>query len=142
MKTALQKKPAREFTILPHVRASLLDPFFWDSDLMADWIPRMDVCEDKNQITITVSVPDVKPEDITLEMDDHSLIIQGKTESEKEEEGKTWYRKECESGSFSRTYMLPNNVDRNTISAKAKNGTLVISLPKTKAAQKKKIEIK
>jgi len=118
-----------------------MEPFFWDRDLMSDWVPRMDIAEDKNQMTIHVSVPNVKAEDISLEVDDHSLTIQGKTESEKEEEGKTWYRRECESGSFSRTLTLPSNVDPSAISAKSKNGTLVITLPKTKLTPKKKIPI-
>lgn len=114
---------------------------FWDKDLFSDWIPKVDVIERKDHYLIKASVPGVKPEDITIEADEHTLTIQGKTTSEEVEEGETWYRRECESGSFSRTLSLPQNADPSKITAQNKHGGIEIKIPKTKTSTKKKIPL-
>ena len=141
------KKVARENTLSPQVRKSLwepfsfMEPFFLDRDLLSDWLPKVDVSENEKELTLKVNVPGVKPENITLEVDENSLTIKGATESEKEEEGRTWYRRECECGSFSRTFALPSDAKTEAITAKNKNGSLVITVPKAKSTVKKQIPI-
>lgn len=114
---------------------------FWDKDLFSDWMPKVDVSETKNDYIIRAALPNVKPEDIDIEIDEHMLTIQGKTETQKVEEDGTWYRRECESGSFSRTLSIPKNADIAHVTAQNKHGSVEIRLPKTKESQKKKISL-
>jgi HSP20 family protein len=60
---------------------------------------------------------------------------------DKEEQDATQHRVESFYGSFSRTFTLPTDVDKEKITAKSENGVLKVHLPKVKVSQPKPIEI-
>ena len=105
--------------------------------------PKVDIAETEKEIVVTANVPGVSPEDISVEVSDGILTISGQTNKEyKEEDGdKKYFRYERETGSFSRSFSLPNKVNEENIEAETKNGVLSVRLPKIKE-EKKKIQVK
>ena len=76
-----------------------------------------------------------------MDVRENTLVISGETKKEQQyDEGKTHIR-ERRWGSFSRSIGLPNNVDAAEINAKFNDGVLEVTIPKTEAAQPKKIRI-
>ena len=82
--------------------------------------------------------------DISLSIEDNSIILSGEKKSDIEEKGKTFHRIERTYGSFQRVIPIGIEVDENKASASFKNGVLTITLPKAPEAvkQAKKITIK
>lgn len=125
------------------------DDFF--NDFFTNSLPATNVTETKKAYNLELSVPGFEKEDLNIEVDKNvlkiSASIESKTEEkteEKDEDEKIW-RQEFSSSSFSRSFVLPENVDTEKISAKEKSGILKISLPKSDKALEdkiKKIEIK
>ena len=129
---------------------SVWDPFrrsSWTFPTIAieEWMPRADVSETDKEITIKVNAPGVDPAKIKVSVEDSTLIISGKTEEEREEKGKTFYRLEREQGEFSRSFTLPESADSNNISAESENGTVTLVIPKkpmNTESKKQEIEVK
>lgn len=70
------------------------------------------------------------------------MSLRGERKKEEEEKGEDFHRVERSYGAFSRSIRLPAEVDANKVKATYKDGVLNISLPKTKEASVKKIEVK
>lgn len=128
----------------------MMRPLEWFNDIQKSikrtanqWLPKVDIAETKKDYRIAVDVPNVKPEDVNVEITDHTLTISGKTASEQEEESKDkqWHRWEREIGEFYRTIELPATADADNASATLKRGTLRITIPKTKNIERKKITV-
>lgn len=145
------KNPIQQrLSLLNDMEKHLFDSNFWRPfDLLGDeiqrtlqhWTPKTDIVETETALTITANIPGVKPEDVQVEVDNHALIIKGKTEEQKEEKGKTWYRMERESGELYRRFELPDNVDIETLNARIEHGTLTITIQKKPSAARKQIAI-
>jgi HSP20 family protein len=107
-------------------------------------LPQVDVHENDKQYTIEAELAGMSDKDVELVVKDDVLMLRGEKKEEKKEEKKDYLRTERSYGSFERSFVLPDGVDRDKISAAFKNGVLTITLPKTEKAQKetKKIEIK
>jgi HSP20 family protein len=117
------------------------DDFFPRFGMIPASFPRLDIEDKGNFLLITADVPGVEQKDIDIEAEEDRVIIQGKTEEEKEEKRKNFYRKERKSGGFYREVPLPVPVDPDKVTAKFKNGTLEISLPKKGGTKEKRVKI-
>jgi HSP20 family protein len=113
-----------------------------ESMTVADWVPSVDVAEDDEHYLIKVEIPEVKREDVKVDVEDGVLSIHGERRQEKEEKGRKYHRIERSYGSFMRSFTLPENVDSTRIAAEFQDGMLHVSLPKTEKAKPKAIEIK
>jgi len=100
----------------------------------------VDVAQTDKAIIITSTVAGVKPEDLTININNDLLTIRGRREREIEVKEEDYFYKECYWGSFSRTIVLPVDVLTDEAEATFKNGVLTIVLPKE--ASKKEIKIK
>lgn len=154
-KTQRRKEPMGSEVALWMEPRALMEKFFpegwlrpwsnWEKGFyreMETWMPRVNIAEMEKEFQITADVPGVKPEDIKVEISGDNLIISGKSEEEKEEKDKTWYRTERKMGSFRREFELPKGIDIDNIEAMTKNGTLTVKLMKKPEAQRKAIEVK
>ncbi|MDO8505807.1 MAG: Hsp20/alpha crystallin family protein [bacterium] len=92
----------------------------------------VDVYETSKAIFIKTAIAGVKPEDLHLALTSDMLTIRGKRHDESGEEERKYLCQECHWGEFSRTIILPGEV--NTVKAEAtfKSGLLVIKLPRAK----------
>jgi HSP20 family protein len=106
------------------------------------WSPAVDVQETDKEYVIKADLPDVKKEDVKVELLDGALTIEGERQQEKEEKGKKFHKIEREYGKFLRRFALPNEVDASKVQAEFKNGVLNVHLPKSAAAKPKGIEVK
>ncbi|OOM73430.1 18 kDa heat shock protein [Clostridium puniceum] len=88
-----------------------------------------DIKETQNEYLVSAELPGVKKEDINLEYKDDTLIISATRNEEINEQKDNYIRRERCYGEISRAFHV-ENVDREKISAKFKNGELHIILPK------------
>ncbi len=106
-----------------------------------EWMPTVDVSETEREIIVNAEVPGVEAKDIDVNLVGDVLTIKGERKREHEEKEENFHRIERSYGSFYRSLRLPSEVDGEKIMASYKKGVLRISLPKTKKATAKKIEI-
>lgn len=110
-------------------------------------LPAANIVENNKEFRVELSVPGFDKEDFKIEVEKNVLVISANKEANKEEkdENEKVIRREFSSSSFSRSFVLPENIDTDNISAQQKDGVLKISLPKQNQAPEdrvKKIEIK
>lgn len=109
---------------------------------IADWAPSVDISETDTEFVIKVELPEVRKEDVKVSIHEGVLTIQGERKMEREEKKKKYHRVERAYGRFARSFMLPENVDEESISASHKDGMLNVRLGKVEEAKPKSIEIK
>lgn len=122
---------------------------FWENDFnwsdLGKMFPSVDVEETKREIIVKADLPNVKTKDLEVEIEDCNLIIKGKTDEEKEEKKKNFFRMERNRGNFYRRLKLPCRINSKKVTAKSKNGMLTINLPKEKVSEPKlkiKVDVK
>jgi len=109
---------------------------------VTEWSPLVDITEDDKEYVVKAEIPEMKKEDIKINVHDDVLTVSGERKYEKEEKGKKFHRVERAYGSFMRSFALPENADGSKISAEYKEGMLKVHLPKSEEAKKKAIEVK
>jgi HSP20 family protein len=113
-----------------------------EGSLMAAWAPAVDVQETDGECLIKADLPEVKKEDVRVELQDSVLCLRGERKQEKEEKGKKFHRIERAYGQFERRLALPSEVDPQRVAAEFKDGVLKVHLPKSASAKPKSIEVK
>lgn len=103
--------------------------------------PAFEVKETKDAFVFNADLPGVAEKDLQVQLSDNRLTISGKRESEKTEQGETYYATERSYGSFTRSFTLPEGLDRDKLRAELKNGVLSVTAPKRPEAQPKKISV-
>ena len=106
------------------------------------WAPEVEVFQKNNELTIRADLPGLKREDVTVEITDNEVTIQGERKHEKEEEREGYYRSERAYGSFVRSFTLPESASGEKVSAEFKDGLLTVHLPKDEKAKPKSIDVK
>ncbi|MCS6895267.1 MAG: Hsp20/alpha crystallin family protein [Bacteroidia bacterium] len=111
---------------------------------METFVPRVDVVETEKSYEIHVAAPGMKKEDFKVELTEGRLTVSGERKFQKEEgDKKTYHRVETQYGSFMRSFLLPDDVKVDAISAEYTDGILKLHLPKDeKKAQVARIEVK
>lgn len=110
-------------------------------------VPAVNIIENEDTFNIEVALPGISKKDVNIDIDDNLLTISREVKEEKTEESKEtetikYTRKEFSFKSFKRTFSLPDTIDADSISASAKDGILVITLPKKEEAKVVKRTIK
>ncbi|KAF3782645.1 Small heat shock protein C4 [Nymphaea thermarum] len=105
------------------------------SDTAQEWSPRMDVAECASHYTVTVELPGVTSKNIRVEMDEQNLVVSGRRlniwgHSGSRDPTVTYHRKEISQGPYQIVWVLPNNVNKDRVSAEFVDGFLRIMLPK------------
>lgn len=90
----------------------------------------VDVFEDATDIIIKSTVAGVKPENLEISISNDLLTIRGFREQDEVVTEENYYCRECYWGAFSRSIVLPREVDQKKVDATIKNGILTIRLPK------------
>lgn len=96
-----------------------------------DFVPHANVAETNAEYEVTLDVPGIKADDLSVEVHDNQLTVSGKRHEEEKTEGKTFHRIERRSGEFRRTVALPAAIDEHKIVASYRDGVLTITLPKS-----------
>ena len=109
---------------------------------LAGWTPAIDVQETDGEYLVKADLPDLKKEDVHVQIADGMLSVSGERQQEKEEKGKRFHRVERAYGRFERQVSLPAEVDPKKVSAAFKDGVLSVHLPKSPTARPQSIEVK
>ncbi|TGJ98452.1 Hsp20/alpha crystallin family protein [Leptospira langatensis] len=121
---------------------SSLDHFFqtWNEFLHKDnfrHVPAVNVIKTKEGFEMDFAVPGLDKKDIDVDIEGDLLTISAHKKSETSEKDKDYSKREYNYSSFSRSFTLPDSVQKDKISASYENGVLKLSLPKTETEQKK-----
>jgi HSP20 family protein len=104
-------------------------------------VPSVNVVENEQNYNVSVAAPGLKKEDFKIDLKGNMLTISSEKEEQKEEKEGKYNRKEYNYSSFSRSFTLPEDVNKDQIQAKYEDGVLNLTLPK-KEEVKKKVENK
>ena len=114
-----------------------------DNEMMrGSWSPSVDIYENKDQIVLEAELPGMKPEDVTISIENNVLTIHGERKFEKKDEKDNFHRVERSYGSFTRSFTLPPTVSSEAADAVFENGLLRLTLAKREEAKPRRIEIK
>lgn len=102
----------------------------------------VDVYGTEDEVVIKSTIAGVKSEDIDISIHNDMLTIRGERTQETEQKIDESYYQECYWGGFSRSIILPVEVDSDRVSANLKNGVLTIRLPKTRKTKSISIKVK
>ncbi len=114
-------------------------------DLGITFNPKIDISEDDKSIYVEAEIPGVKKEDLKLSLQDNILTITGEKRQEVEDKKeKNFYRSERSYGTFTRSFTLPAEINRDSVDAQFKDGILKVSIQKAhpRPANEKMIDIK
>jgi len=115
-----------QFGISP-LRSRLFEPGLWESDFIK---PNCDVSSTDTEYLISVEAPGLGEDDLSIELRDDVLTIQGNKQETKEQKDEHFYRSERRYGTFQRVLSLPKDAQKESIDAKMKNGVLNIRIPR------------
>lgn len=99
-------------------------------------VPAVNITEQKNDYLVSLAAPGLKKDDFKIDVDGNMLTISSEKEETKEEKDKRFTRKEYNYSSFSRSFTLPEEINKEKIEAKYEDGVLRISLPRKEEAKK------
>ncbi len=102
----------------------------------------VDIYQTPSEIVIKSAIAGVSEKDLDITITNDLVEIRGSRESEKEVSEENYFYSECFWGNFSRSIILPVEVETNKTTASFKNGILTIRLPKSERTKTKKINIK
>lgn len=102
----------------------------------------VDVYQDKDSIVVQSTVAGVDPDNLEINITNESVTIRGKRERQQVIEDRDYFYQECFWGSFSRSIILPHEVNPDDASASLKNGVLSIRMPKLTKQRAKKLKVK
>ena len=109
---------------------------FFDTDVVARTnatAPAVNVKENEKAYVMEVAAPGLKKEQVHMDIDKDGFLnvaIENKAENKDEDKKEHYLRREFSYSSYQQSYQLPDNVDREKISAKVSDGVLEIELPK------------
>ena len=112
-----------------------------ESLIVSQWTPSVDIIEDDKEYLIKAELPEVGKNDVKITVEKGVLTISGERKFEKEEKGKRYHRIECASGSFVRSFSLPDDADNGKVAAQFKDGVLRVQVAKSEKARPKQIEV-
>ncbi|PLX24650.1 hypothetical protein C0580_04585 [Candidatus Parcubacteria bacterium] len=104
----------------------------YDDELEEEGQLSVDVYQDKSNIIIKSTIAGVEPEDIDITFDNDMITVRGKRKKDLTVDEGDYFYQECYWGGFSRSIILPVEVQEEKIKATIKNGVLTITLPKAK----------
>ncbi len=102
----------------------------------------VDVYQNTNDIVIKTIVAGVKPEDLDISISRDMVTIKGKREEVHEVSEDDYFHKELYWGAFSRTVLLPEEIDVESAEALERHGLLTIKLPKVDKRRQTKLKVK
>ena len=102
----------------------------------------VDVYETASDIVIKTMVAGVKPEDLDISITREIVTIRGKREEDRTVSSEDFFHRELYWGAFSRTIVLPKEVDIEEAEAIEKYGLLILKLPKLDKHKEARLKVK
>ena len=116
---------------------NLVDRFFndtaFDNTQVEKFHPGVDILESDKAYEIHFAVPGFDKESFNIEVEENNLVVSGERKFEKADENIKYKTVQTSYGTFRRSFILPDYVDRAKIDAKYNNGILEVVIPKDEA---------
>ena len=122
-------------------------PTFFNDFFDNDWMmktnataPAINVVESDKDYKVEVAAPGMKKEDFNIHLgENNELVITMEQKNENNEEHKNYLRREFAYSKFQQSFILPDDVEKEKISASVNDGILTIELPKHAPEEKAKV---
>lgn len=108
---------------------------------VSNWIPAVDVYEDKVSLRLNIQLPGVAMKDVKILVMDHMMKVEGERKAVNDQKQEGYYIREAKFGNFSRCFSLPKYVNPEKAKATCDRGVLTIAIPKQEEAKPKLISI-
>lgn len=102
----------------------------------------VDVFQDDQNIVVQSTIAGVAPDDLDVSITNDMVTIRGERRHSFQVDPEDYFYQECYWGTFSRSIILPVEIDADRAEAKIKNGILTIRIPKANAAMTRKLKVK
>jgi HSP20 family protein len=129
-----------------NVDDNLLFPNIEKTQTTISWFPEheegqlaVDVCETEDEIILKSAIAGVTQNDLEVFLHNDMLTVRGVRHTDHDSDAR-WLVRECHWGPFSRSIILPADIDSGGISAILKDGVLTVKLPKIERSKKIKIK--
>ena len=107
-----------------------------------DWFfPLSDIYETPDNFMIVIDMPGVATENVTIDMRNNELIINGEVSQESYTDEKVIYN-EYNIGHYHRHFVLSDAINREKIEARMADGVLNLVLPRAESVKPRRIEVK
>jgi HSP20 family protein len=144
MRTAISRfEPFSGLTLQDQINRLFNEGFGRTSEegSITSWAPAVDIFETEHELVVKADLPDIKPEELDIRVENNILTIRGERKFEKKVTEDKYLRVERSYGSFSRSFSLANTVNPEAIKAEYKNGVLSLTIPKREEAKPKQIKV-
>lgn len=105
------------------------------------WAPATDIFETADAIQIKIELAGVREEDVEVKVSDNMLVVRGLRRDELNVKKENFHLMEVQYGVFERAFGLPDHMEVKNISARLKNGFLLITIPKDSRLREYRIRI-
>jgi HSP20 family protein len=102
----------------------------------------IDMYQTKDNVIIKSTIAGVRPEDIDITVANDMVTIKGSRRKEENISQDDYFYQECYWGNFSRSVIIPVDIDSEHIEADLKDGILTVIIPKAAKAKTKKVKVK
>lgn len=103
--------------------------------------PPVDILESADNVLLVADVPGASVETVDVRVENDTLTLEAKRPSASQDAAPALTR-EYEEVDFARSFRIPAGIDTANITAEAKNGTVVVRLPKAAAAKTRKVDVR
>ncbi len=144
MKAAINRfEPFRGTSLQDHINRLFNEA--WERNpqdaSLTTWAPAVDIYETEHELVVKADIPDIKPEELDVRVENNILTIRGERKFEKKVNEDNYLRVERTYGAFTRSFSLATTVNSEAIKADYKNGVLTLSIPKREEAKPKQIKV-
>jgi HSP20 family protein len=112
-----------------------------ESQSVVDWVPPVDIREEKDQFVLHADLPGVDPQHIDVSLEKGLLTIRGRRQIEQRDEKNGYRRVERVAGEFYRRFSLPDTADSQAVKARFTNGVLEVVIPKQAQVLPRRINV-
>jgi HSP20 family protein len=133
--------------MLPTISSKSFRPFFVPNFFEDDFfpvlsgstrsMPAVNIKEDDKKFALELALPGLDKKEMKIDINEDVLTISSEARKEDEENGDGYKRKEFSYSSFCRSFYIPENVNRDKIEARYKDGILTVELPKMEEEKNK-----
>ena len=123
-------------SLRPFYLSNLFDDNFFQADSTSS-TPAVNIREDEKNYILELAIPGINKKDLKIDINEDVITVSSETTNESEENKNDYKKREFSYSSFCRSFYVPENVAREKIGAKYKDGILYVELPKQEVDKSK-----
>ncbi|MDR2910049.1 MAG: Hsp20/alpha crystallin family protein [Bacteroidales bacterium] len=136
--------------MLPTIMSRSCRPFYMPDFLNSDFFPSsgktksapsVNIREDEKSYSLDLAVPGMDKKDLKIDINDDVLTVSAESKQETAEEKDGYWKEEFNYSSFCKSFQIPENIDRDKITAGYRDGVISILLPKSGEDKKQSRQI-